>query len=41
MYTQWLGDPNAIPLYSHEVIFLEVGPTYPTILPNVIFYSEF
>lgn len=41
MYTPWLGDPNAIPLYSHEVIWLEVGPTYPTILPNVIFYSEF
>jgi hypothetical protein len=41
MYTPWTGDPNAIPLYSHEVIFLEVGPTYPTTLPNVIFYSEY
>jgi hypothetical protein len=41
MYSTWQGDPNAVPLYSHEVIFLEVGPTYPTILPNVIFYSEF
>ena len=40
-YTQWTGDPNAIPLYSHEVIFFEVGPTYPTILPNIIFYCEF
>jgi len=41
MYTPWLGDPNTIPLYSHEVIILMVGPTYPTILPNVVFYSEF
>lgn len=41
MYTPWVGDPNTIPLYSHEVIFLEVGPNYPPILPNVIFYSEF
>ena len=43
MYTTWLGDPNAIPLYSHEVIWLEVGPTYPdpSTLPNIIFYSEF
>ena len=41
MYTQWMGDPNTIPIYSHEVIFLLVGPTYPTILPNVEFYPEF
>jgi len=40
-YTQWMGDPNAIPLYSHEVLFFEVGPAYPTILPNIIFYAEF
>lgn len=39
--TQWTGDPNAIPLYSHEVIMLEVGPTYPAQLPNVAFYTEF
>jgi hypothetical protein len=41
MYSTWTGDPNTIPLYSHEVIFLMVGPTYPTILPNVVFYSEY
>jgi hypothetical protein len=40
-YTLWTGDPNAIPLYSHEVIFLEVGPAYPAQLPNVAFYTEF
>lgn len=40
-YRRWSGDPNAVPLYSHEVIFFEVGPNYPTILPNIIFYSEF
>ena len=40
-YTQWTLDPNAIPLYSHEVIFLLVGPTYPAQLPNVAFYTEF
>jgi hypothetical protein len=39
-FTQYFGDPSAIPLYSHEVIFYEVGPTYPTILPNIVFYSE-
>jgi hypothetical protein len=41
LYTRWNGDPNEIPLYSHEVIFLLVGPTYPTQLPNVQFYTEF
>lgn len=40
-YTQYLGDPSQIPLYSHEVIIYEVGPIYPTILPNIIFYSEY
>jgi hypothetical protein len=40
-YTQWTGDPNAIPIYSHEVIFFEVGPTYPVQLPNVNFYTEY
>ena len=40
-YTLWSGDPNAIPLYSHEVIFLEVGPAYPAQLPNIAFYTEF
>ena len=40
-YTQWTGDPNAIPIYSHEVLFFEIGPKYVPVLPNVIFYSEF
>lgn len=40
-YTQWTGDPNAVPLYSHEVLFYEVGPKYPSVLPNIIFYSEY
>ncbi len=40
-YQPWTGDPNAIPLYSHEVLFFEVGPNYPSILPNIIYYTEF
>jgi hypothetical protein len=40
-YTLWTGDPNQIPLYSHEAIFFEVGPTYPTVLPNIVFYTEY
>ncbi|HET9028679.1 MAG TPA: hypothetical protein VFN49_00755 [Candidatus Aquilonibacter sp.] len=32
-------DPNSVPLYSHEAIFIEVGPTYPSSLPNVKFYE--
>lgn len=34
---QWTGDPNAIPLYDHEVIWFLVGPNYPSALPNVDF----
>ena len=37
----WYGDPNTIPLYSHEVIWFLVGPTYPTSLPAVHFYEEY
>lgn len=33
-------DPNQVPLYSHEYIVVEVGPTYPATLPNVQFYEE-
>ncbi len=33
-------DANNIPIYSYEVIFIEVGPTYPTTLPNVHFYEQ-
>lgn len=32
------NNPNSVPLYSHEVIFIEVGPNYPASLPNVHFY---
>jgi hypothetical protein len=37
----WYGDPNAIPLYSHEVIWFLVGPTYPSQLPGVHYYEEY
>jgi len=40
-YTFYGGDPNQIPLYSHEVIWLLVGPTYPSSLDSVNFYTEF
>lgn len=40
-YAQWNGDPNQIPLYSHEVIWIEVGPTYPAELPSVTFYTNY
>jgi hypothetical protein len=36
--TYWGNNPATVPLYSHEVIYVEVGPTYPTTLPNVVFY---
>ena len=32
-------DPSAVPLYSYEVIDIEVGPAYPATLPNVRFYQ--
>ncbi|PZR64545.1 MAG: hypothetical protein DLM53_00125 [Candidatus Eremiobacter antarcticus] len=41
MYTQYNGDLNTIPLFSHEVIWLLVGPTFPASLPNVMFYPQF
>jgi hypothetical protein len=34
-------DPNSVALYSHEVIYVEVGPTWPATLPNVQFYLEY
>lgn len=40
-YTFYGNDPTTVPLYSHEVIFVEVGPNYPAALPNVSFYTEF
>jgi hypothetical protein len=33
----WTGDPNAIPLYDHQVIWYLVGPSFPATLPNVNF----
>lgn len=39
--TLWYGDPNTIPLYSHEVIWFLVGPNYPASLPSVHFYEEY
>jgi hypothetical protein len=38
--TLWTGDPNTIPLYSHEVIWFYVGTGNPTALPNVGFDEE-
>lgn len=32
-------DANSVPAYSYEVIDVEVGPTYPSTLPNVRFYE--
>ncbi|MBV8153307.1 MAG: hypothetical protein JOY98_02745 [Candidatus Eremiobacteraeota bacterium] len=42
-YAQYAGDPNAIALYSHEAIWLEVGAPYaaPPYLPVVHFYTEY
>jgi hypothetical protein len=42
-YTEFTGAPNTIQLYSHEAIWLEVGPTYvvPPNLPPVTFYTEY
>jgi hypothetical protein len=39
--TRWFGDPSAVPLYSHEVIWYLVGPTYPQSLPAVHFYEQY
>ena len=42
-YSEYFGDPNAIALYSHEVIWLQVGPPYytPPYLPEIVFETEF
>lgn len=39
--TEYVGDPNQIPIYSHEVIWFLVGPNYPASLPSVNFYTEY
>lgn len=38
-YSQFGGDPYAMPLYGHEVIWIEAGPTFvaPQNLPKVHF----
>jgi len=40
-YTQYTGDINQIPLYSHQVIWILIGSGNPTgsSLPNVNFWS--
>jgi hypothetical protein len=42
-YTEYLGDPTQIKLYSHEAIWIEVGPTYVDAahLPAIRFYTEY
>ena len=42
-YTEYLGDPNAIALYSHQAIWFEVGPPYytPPYIPKIVFYNEY
>jgi hypothetical protein len=42
-YQEYTGNPNAIALYSHEAIWLEVGPSFvvPPNLPDVTFYTEY
>lgn len=39
--TPYFGDPNQIPLYSHEVIWFLIGPQYPASLPSVRFWEQF
>lgn len=39
--TPWYGDPGTIPLYSHEVIWILIGPNYPTTLPGISFDEQF
>ena len=42
-YTEFTGDPRTIGLYSHEAIWIEVGPPYTEAaqLPPVTFYTEY
>ncbi|MDP9111589.1 MAG: hypothetical protein M3M96_08155, partial [Candidatus Eremiobacteraeota bacterium] len=34
-------DANAVPLYSYEVIDVEIGTSYPSTLPNVRFDTQY
>src|SRR5262249_37785032 len=38
---QYYGDPNQIPLWSHEVIWFLIGPNYPSKLPSVHFDEQY
>ncbi len=42
-FTEFAGDPNTISLYSHEAIFIEVGPPYVEAanLPTIRFSTEY
>lgn len=42
-YAEYFGDPNAIALFSHMAIWLEVGPPYhvPPYLPVINFENEY
>ncbi|HZY98666.1 MAG TPA: hypothetical protein VFE36_03765 [Candidatus Baltobacteraceae bacterium] len=42
-YTEYLGDPNSMALYSHQAIWFEVGPPYyePPYIPLIRFYNEY
>jgi hypothetical protein len=42
-WTQYTGDPNQIALYSHEAVWIEVGPPYVAAaqLPIVRFYTQY
>ena len=39
--TYWGTNAATVPLYSHEVVIVEVGPTFPTSLPDISFYLEY
>jgi len=39
--TPYYGDPNQIPLWSHEVIWFLIGPNYPSKLPSVNFDEQY
>jgi len=42
-YSEFTGDPHTLKLYSHEAIWIEVGPPYVEAaqLPPVEFYTEY
>lgn len=42
-YTEYTGDPYAIPFYSHTAVWIEVGPPWveAAALPKIRFYIEY